>query len=179
MYLLNASEIRAAVDEPVGMRIDISHFEPRNLQHTSYYFRLGSRYSRRGPAKGSYYDQPGELSEGNAFLNLEPWESVMVWSYEAFKLDHQILGIFGGVSDIARLGLSLNHSPFIDPLYPNRSVGAPLELGIQNLANEPASLRLHDTIGKVSFFDVSDTYPKPTIEDGSLIGVKMAERREH
>lgn len=49
MYLLNDQQIRHYVeDTPRGTYLDIMNFDPKSLQHTYYYFRLGSEYEVHG-----------------------------------------------------------------------------------------------------------------------------------
>ena len=43
-----------------------------------------------------------------------------------------------------------------------------LELGIKNEIGVPVSIRLRDRIGKVCFFNVSDTYPIGRINSASM-----------
>ena len=65
------------------------------------------------------------------------------------------MGILGQCSEITNMGLQLINSPFIDPKF-----NKPLRFGLKNLSNEDAILEFGVTkIGKVSFFDISDTYP--------------------
>jgi hypothetical protein len=78
---------------------------------------------------------------------------------ERFRLDSTIFAIFGNVSEAAHRGIQVVNSLFIDPLFPAASQSAPLKIGLRNLNPDRAVLRLGDKIGKVAFFDVSDTYP--------------------
>lgn len=173
MFLLNSDQIQACVKSARGHRLDIEPFEVSGLQHTSYYFRLGDAYERESANSGARVTS--RLSNEQPILTLEAHEYVRVWSYEQFMLDKTVLGIFGSLSDLAEAGLLLAHSPFIDPLYPNTGVSAPLELGITNLRSRKVDLRLGQRIGKVSFFDISDTYPVRLIP-GSASEDKFQER---
>jgi deoxycytidine triphosphate deaminase len=182
MYLINSEQIQRAVEVlPRGQRIDIRPFDASCLQHTSYYFRLGSRFARRrapsGQRQDAFYDDFGELSDAKPFLTLGPREYVRVESYEHFLLDARTLGILGGLSDIAKIGLQLVHSPFIDPLFPGDCEVGHLDLGLLNLSEYEASIRYKDKLGKVSFFDVSDTYPVSLIP-GSESERKFRERSD-
>ena len=58
-----------------------------------------------------------------------------------------------------RRGLSLRHSAFIDPNFPARKRTGFLEFGLKNEIDATIPLTLADEIGKVCFFNVSDTYP--------------------
>ena len=178
MYLLNADQIRRAVEGPRGQRLDIRGFSASCLQHTSYYFRLGkfvTRLKSTGNRADAFDRVIEDLSTGNGFLNLRPREYVYVESFEQFQLDAKTLGIFGGISDITARALQLVHSPFIDPLFPGEREHGYLKLGLMNLTEADASIQYQDKIGKVSFFDVSDTYPVDLIP-GSDSEMKFRER---
>ena len=99
-----------------------------------------------------------------------------IWSYEAFRLEAGLLGIMGPVSDIARFGVNLICSSFIDPRYPDDELSAPLEMGLQNLSGNPAVVPARYRIGKVVFFDVSDTAIE-SIDPTTAIGRKFGQRR--
>lgn len=150
MYLLNHDQIRRYVAAPLGTYLDIVNFNESRLQHTSYYFSLGRDY---------------EIAEGDGFklsrldgerkhLVLPPGGYAVIRSHETFILSDKVMGIIGPVSDFVRWGLELVHSPFIDPLFNGK-----LELGLWNRLQRDAAVILGQRIGKVSFFDISDTYP--------------------
>jgi deoxycytidine triphosphate deaminase len=130
-----------------------------------------------GTRADAFYDRFDDLTEADPFLRLGPREYVRVESYEHFQLDKSILGIMGGVSDTARIGLQLVYSPFIDPLFPGENEYGRLELGLLNLSEFEAHIRFMSRLGKVSFFDVSDTYPVRLIA-GSDSERKFQERKE-
>src|SRR5262249_20117569 len=138
------------------------------LQHTCYYFRLGAHY-QIGPGNPG---QTFELSEGGKPLVIEPGSFAHVESLEVFTLSAKVLAMFGTTSDLASEGLHLSHSPFIDPLFDGR-----LKIGIWNHTPGRASLRFGDRIGKVAFFDISDTYPITRPSDDSIIGETFQRRR--
>jgi deoxycytidine triphosphate deaminase len=148
MFLLNSILIGTYLEEDNGV-LKITDFAPENLEHTFYYFRLGANASLNG--------KPMVLSNkiGHKFLTLEPNDFALITTLESFTLSAKILGILGQCSEITNQGLLLIHSPFIDPRYSNT-----LGFGIKNVSNETTTLEYGvDKIGKVSFFDISDTYP--------------------
>jgi hypothetical protein len=72
MFLLNDKQILEYCNRPLGQKIDIDPLREENLQHTSYYFRLGAYYWRRRSLNASdpltlggedpYLDRVGELT---------------------------------------------------------------------------------------------------------------------
>ncbi len=157
MFLLNDIKILEFVSENPPRYLGIKQFDNNQLQHTSYYFRLGPFYSSRAS------DQWTELSSKNQILELKPGDYFKVQSFESFWLSEKIIGFFGASSDIVSLGLRLIHAPFIDPLY-----DGPLVLGLHNQLKEPISIKFGDPLGKVCFFDISDTYPVQKREKSSF-----------
>lgn len=148
MFLLNSILISQYLEEEDGT-LAIDHFKPENLEHTFYYFRLGS--------EGTLNGTPFVLSKKreNRFLTLKPNDFATIKTIETFSLNAKLLGVLGQCSDISKSGLQLLHSPFIDPKFNKQ-----LEFGIKNLNNKEVSLEYDiSKIGKVSFFDISDTYP--------------------
>jgi deoxycytidine triphosphate deaminase len=167
MYLLNAQQISKHVQSPRGQYLDIENYDERSLQHTSYYFRLGEQYELLGGTE----PQIMRLTEDKPYLNLGPNGYAVVKSHEIFILSDKLIGIFGQRSRLAAQGLELVHSPFIDPLFRGRLV-----LGLSNRLPVAVRLRLGQIIGKVSFFDISDTYPVQVIA-GSIIQETFDRRR--
>jgi deoxycytidine triphosphate deaminase len=166
MYLLNSLLINSYV-ESESTTLFIKEYLSKNLQHTFYYFRLGS--------EGTHKGKPFELSNRreSKHLTLEPGDFAVIKTHEAFFLSEQILGIFGQSSDLAKEGLQVLHSPFIDPGFKGQ-----LKFGIKNLNNIAVSLEFAvSLIGKVCFFDISDTYPI-NIKKNSIIYKKFLESQE-
>lgn len=168
MFLLNHNQILEYCQRPIGQKLDIVPLEEDNLQHTSYYFRLGAYYWKRASAQDPppllegddpYLDQVGELSMAAPFLDMQANEYIVVQTMERFRLDDTLFAIFGNVSHAAHRGIQVVNSLFIDPLFPSQSHSEPLKIGLRNLNPDRVVLRLGDVIGKVAFFDVSDTYP--------------------
>lgn len=167
MYLLNAHQISKHVQSPRGQYLDIINFDEGSLQHTSYYFRLGDYCETLGGTEPKIT----RLTEDKPYLDLGPNGYAVVKTHENFMLSDKIMGIFGQVSELAERGLELVHSPFIDPLFHGR-----LAIGLSNRLSVGVRIRLGDRIGKVSFFDISDTYPVEIIA-GSIAQRTFAKRR--
>jgi hypothetical protein len=85
-------------------------------------------------------------------IELEPNAFAGIWSLEGFKTSERVFGLFGHSSDLFKRGLELIHSPFIDPGFPGQ-----LQLVIRNFSHRTETLSPGETIGKVTFFDISDT----------------------
>jgi deoxycytidine triphosphate deaminase len=151
MYLLNNIQIETHATKSDFNYLGIEHFEKNNLQHTSYYFRLGYNYS--------IFDEDGNTQIGvipkeNPILVIKPDDYIIVESIEIFSLSNKVKGTIGSLSEMIYKGLQINYSPFIDPLY-----NGWLSVGIKNLLKKDIILKYGENIGKVSFYDISDTYP--------------------
>lgn len=168
MYLLNAQQIKRHVDAPLGQYLDILNFDEKNLQHTAYYFSLGDHCEI---LTATEEPQIIRLTPTKPYLNLAPHGYAVVQTRETFFLSDKVIGVLGQTTKLAEDGLELVHSPFIDPMYHGRLV-----FGLSNRLARPARLKLGDRIGKISFFDISDTYPVDVIK-GSILERTFSERR--
>ncbi len=167
MFLLNNEMILRYKKEGL---LDIEDLELELIHPTYYYFRLGSPVRMWDENRKDYHLE--ELGEpGKEVLTISSRGYVLIQSLERFTCSKRVLGIFGQISAVARKGLRLNHSPTIDPNFRGY-----LEMGLENLLDRPRELRYGECIGKVSFFDVSDTYPVPDIQ--GAITEKDYKRRE-
>ncbi len=172
MFLLNRDQILGALASPnFGLRI--GRFEDSCLQHTAYYFRLGHAYEHRNE-RGDWI--PGRL-DVDKDLTLGPGETVRIESRESFRLGDRVLGMLGGTSSIARDGLLLLHGPFIDPLFPDEDISGRLEMALVNQTKYAQTVKFERRIGKVAFFDISDTYPIHVVE-GSEAARLFQQRRD-
>ena len=164
MFLLNHSLILNHINKKSQV-LNIWDFKEQNLEHTFYYFRLGS--------EGQVNGNPFKLSDEpeNKFLTIKPNDYAIIKTHETFVLSDKILAMFGQSSDLIKKGGQLLHSPFIDPLFQGK-----LELGIKNISTKDIVLEYkNQIIGKISFFDISDTYPI-VLDPKSLLSKKFAER---
>lgn len=167
MFLLNNEMILRYQKEGLlsieDLKLDLIH-------PTYYYFRLGSPVRVWDESRKDYHlvelDEPGK-----EVLTIPARGYVLIQSLERFTCSKKILCIFGQVSALARKGLRLNHSPTIDPNFRGY-----LEMGLENLLDRPRELQYGECIGKVLFFDVSDTYPVHDIK--GTISEKDYKRRE-
>ena len=134
--------------------IQISDADPAGFGATFYYFRLGSNV-RIWPGHDRQ-ERSIELDrQPNASYELPPGAFATVFSYESFYCSERIFALFGQSTSLAiDHGLQLVHGPTIDPRFNN-----PLKLGLKNLLDEPVTIRFKQQLGKVLFFDISDTYP--------------------
>lgn len=122
----------------------INDYLAANHKQTFYKFRYGAR---------NEVDKNGDDKYGQSEpIILGPGAFEKIWSLEEFVLSERVLAIFGHSSDLFLRGLELIHSPFIDPAYPGR-----LQLIVRNFSNEQVILSLGDIIGKITFFDISET----------------------
>ena len=177
VYLLNRVQILEAIDGRLP-GLQIGDFEKSCLQHTAYYFRLGRDYEYRNE-RGRW--TPGRLGHGEDLL-LDPGEAVRIESLEHFSLGERVLGLLGGTSTLARDGLMLLHGPFIDPLYPSggnpgSKLSGPLKMGLVNQTRDRQKVACEAKIGKVAFFDISDTYPIRLVA-GSVSEALFRERQK-
>ena len=166
MFILNDEMIRKYMDKHL---LCIGGFDETMLHPTYYYFRLGKCVPKWN-GKGKY--ENGELGDdGNEVFVMPPKSYVPIRSLERFYCSDKVLAIFGQISDLALDGLRLNHSPTIDPNFAGF-----LEMGIENLLDWPVELAYGTTIGKISFFDISDTYPIHDIAN-SISASKYEQRK--
>lgn len=165
MFLLNHSLILQHINND-SSDLNIWQFRQENLEHTFYYFRLGS--------EGIINGNPYKLSDDaeNSMLTIKPNDYAMIKTHETFVLSNKFMGIFGQSSDLIKKGGQLLHSPFIDPMFKGK-----LEIGIKNISNKDIVLQYRkQIIGKISFFDISDTYPI-VLKPNSLLSKKMKDRK--
>ena len=120
--------------------LKINPYEAKNHIGNFYYFRLGAK------------DENGKAVPIDKRLTIPKNGFVSVWSLEEFSFGERVLGLFGNLSALVRKGLQLVHSPSIDPGFQGS-----LALGIRNNISEPINLVIGENIGKILFFDVSDT----------------------
>jgi deoxycytidine triphosphate deaminase len=128
--------------------LQIEPFDKSQLQHTSYYFRLSPVYAERNSEEWRHL-----APKGRNFA-LQPGEYLRVQSQERFHLSDKIFGLIGPDSEISKGGLRFVHAPFVDPLY-----DGPLMFGIHNCFGEVVTIEVGCSIGKIVFFNTSDTYP--------------------
>jgi len=107
---------------------------------TYYCFRLGGVMSA------------GKVVAVKNEVPISPREGLHVFSRERFVLSKRVFGLLGASSELILGGLHLKHSPFIDPGF-----AGSLELVIENWTASDLTLKPEMILGKVTFFDVSDT----------------------
>lgn len=151
MFLLTRETIAYNISKG---QLGISDAEPAGFGATFYYFRLGSSVKIWGG--DSNQERSIELKkQPNQTFSLPPRAYATVLSYESFFCSERIFALFGQTTSLAiEHGLQLVHGPTIDPRFNN-----PLTMGLKNLLDEPVQIAYKQRLGKVLFFDVSDTYP--------------------
>lgn len=154
MFMLNAQTILKYKQDGY---LDIEPFDQTGLNPTWYYFRLAEQYTRWIPERNEWEEQ--RLTQADKILRLGPCEYVLIQSLEQFRCSNRVLATFGQSSYLPRKGLQLNHSPSIDPNFPNQAIGARLEMGLENKLDREITLELGERIGKVYFYSIADTYP--------------------
>ena len=121
--------------------MDIEEYKVENHIENFYYFRLGA------VKKGD------KIKVINSTLTIPPNGFNTIWSLERFSCSQRVLGLFGNLSSLVEKGLQLIHSPSIDPGF----IGN-LSLGIKNNTSDSIDINVGDKIGKILFFDVSDSF---------------------
>lgn len=119
--------------------LKIHNYSSEDHKQTFYKFRYGA------PEYNGSVGEPGPI-------DLVPGSSATIWSLEGFELSERVLAVFGHSSDLFRRGLELIHSPFIDPAFKGQ-----LQLVVRNFSGQEVRLSPGEIIGKVIFFDISDT----------------------
>lgn len=111
------------------------------------------------------------MNQEERFCVSPPRGYALIHSLERIVCSKRVLAIFGQISALPRKGLRLNHSPTVDPNF-----GGILEMGLENLLEKPKEIPYGEPIGKVMFFDISDTYPVGDVK--GTISEKDYKRRE-
>ena len=169
MKALNRERILASVTDRSEDLLMITHFDERMLQHASYYFRLGRRYSPQ-PRTSRTMDSV-TMADGDV-ISLTGHGYTVIESYERFTLSSRTLAIIGPSSDLVDSGLLMVHGPVVDPLFDGR-----LSLGLWNLSPVVVELTVTQVIGKLIFFDISDSGPIEVVP-GSSIDMKFKRRKQ-
>ena len=133
--------------------LQISNSIATNFFPTCYYFRMGAR------AQFPFSEAPGTAHAiPRAGLVVEPGDQVRFTTMEHFRLPDHVMAILGPrTSNAVERGHLLLHGPTIEPGY-----DAPLDLGIKNIAPGPITLKAGDSVGKIMFYDISDTQLEQT-----------------
>lgn len=105
-----------------------------------YYFRLGG------------IREEGQVVPLEESVTLGKRQTKSVFSLETFSLSERVFAVIGPCSGLICKGLCLRNSPTIDPGY-----SGCLEMVIENLTDERASLEPAMVIGKAVLFDISET----------------------
>jgi len=163
MYLLNKETIITENRKKEFGIVEIKPLKADNLLPTYYYFRLGGDITRWDSDTGEKIKE--DISQpGNHILKINPGEFILVRSRERFRCSKQVLAIFGNRSSLLKEGLTIRNSPFIDPNFPHLTELGYLDIALKNELPIPLKLQYEDKIGKISFFNVSDTYPVSDVE---------------
>ena len=131
-----------AVFEP-GKMLSIDPYDETKHLGSFYYFRLGAE------AVG---DDVTQVKPIKTELVIPKQSLVTVWTLERLTLSDRVLGLFGNTTSFVKSGLQLVHGMSVDPGF-----NGSLVLGIRNNTGTDARLRVGDIIGKIIFFDVSDS----------------------
>ena len=133
--------------------LKIVNATPDNYFPTCYYFRLGPR------AQYPFGQEPLTAHAiSRSGLVLEPNDQIRVATMEHFRLPDHVKATLGPrTSNAVERGLLLLHGPTVEPGY-----DAPLDVGIKNISPFPLTLKQGDSIGKIEFYDISDTQLEQT-----------------
>lgn len=168
MFLLNDDLILEYKKEGL---LDIEDIDRDLLHPTYYYFRIGKWIKIWDDKQRDY--QIIELGgHGKEVLTIPPRGYCLVQSLERFYCSSKVLALFGQISALPRKGLRLNHSPSIDPNFRGY-----LEMGLENILDHPVELKYKENIGKMMFFNISETFPVREIQ--GTISEKEYKRREN
>jgi deoxycytidine triphosphate deaminase len=134
-----------------GLRI--INADENNFFPTCYYFRLGEAIQY--PFSDSPLTSHPIPKKG---LTLAPDDQVRVASLEHFRLPEHVMAILGPrTASAVEGGRLLLHGPTVEPGYDAR-----LDLAIKNISPVPINLRTGESIGKIMFYDISDTQLEET-----------------
>ena len=119
--------------------LKIHNYSADSHQQTFYKFRYGAP------------DVSGKVGTPSP-IKLKRSSSATVWSLEGFELSERVFAVFGHSSVLFNRELELIHSPFIDPGFKGQ-----LQLVVRNFSDHEVTLAPGETLGKIMFFDISDT----------------------
>jgi deoxycytidine triphosphate deaminase len=147
----------------------IDPFFRNDLGNTFYYFHAGDSVKIVSPN-----EEEIDL-KAKRICQIPPCGFARLWSAEYFRMGGRVLGLFSTTSElIHKRGLSMVNSLSIDPSFTGR-----LEIGLTNQTHNFVTLKFHERIGKLLFFDVSDTYvlsAKPNVIDTKLAAREKGEQ---
>lgn len=124
--------------------IDIEPYEEKNHIGNFYYFRFG------------VINQEENIQSRDGKVVIPENGFVRFQSLERFRLSWRVMAHLGNRSALIEQGLQLIHSPTIDPGYPETvALDHP---GF--LTPKKVSLPIGEKVGKILFYDVSDTMIK-------------------
>ncbi len=119
------------------------------LSHFGYDFRLGTSFSKAWKIGGVLSPKRACNSSESfveEFLDLDPGESVLAETVEAFEIPDNVIAMIYGKSSYARLGLLLNSTPF-EPGWKGK-----ITLHLTNLSQNRIRLHVGEGIGQMVFF---------------------------
>jgi deoxycytidine triphosphate deaminase len=155
----------------------IDPFSPDCCRDNAYYFRLGEFASSQKSAKRF------QLTETKDFIEIAPFESFWVKSRERFTLPDRILVQIGQPTALAtKRHVQLIHGPSINPGYgaaTSKGKGADeqkavaVEVVLFNFGADPVKINYGDEIGKLTFFDISDS----SLHEARVLGARERQKR--
>ena len=138
MFMISKLVYKAVFEPGALLRID--PYEEKNHLPSFYYFRLGAQ------AQGA------QVIPIDGSIKIPKQSAVTVWSMERFTLSDRVLGLFGNSTDFVKKGIQLVHGISVDPGFDGSLV-----LGVRNNSSSEVSVAYGEIIGKIMFFDVSDS----------------------
>jgi deoxycytidine triphosphate deaminase len=143
--VMSADQIRKYVESPKSKMI--SDWEEPNLKTASYKMRVGNEYSYHGTIK--------QLRRESDFVEIPPFEVVIIKTWETLNLPRFIAGRWNITVGNAYRGLLWAGGPQVDPGW----VGH-LFCPIYNLSNETVKLPLGHELASIDFVPAVLTSPK-------------------
>jgi len=105
--VLLSDHIKSLVNE--GLLIVDNTFDEGQLRRAKYQIRLGKRYFKDG--------KYGTLDENNPILKIEPFDQVLIESYENFNMPCNVVAQYDLIVSYCWAGLGLQTGLQIDPTY--------------------------------------------------------------
>lgn len=154
MFLIRNDIIkRNAGSDTTWGYLDIERFNEKAVFHTGYYFHLGST-GHIETDNGDWHPFNLEGPRGQVrTLEIKPGQNAQIWSDENFLLSNRVMAMFGQKTEFGvDEGFELIHGPTIDPGY-----RGPLKMIARNISKRSQHLRHGQRIGKIIFFDITET----------------------
>lgn len=175
MFLINRDNL---INYSRKNQITIGNVDSKFMDATCYRFRLGNLVKQRVSFDP---DLPREKRSNtidieNGFLKVEPGCFYEIQSHESFTLGDCVQAFISQTTNLALKGFQLISGLGVDPSWVNPgNSDHKLKFVLKSLINEAIPISHLQVIGKIYFYDITDTF-KHDSEDAGHLYVPERER---